>query len=294
MIMAEDIRLAKGEEVDALKEEVAKKLDADVLENEEYLKRRIVGVLPSVTTEFDFEDGVGLFFASNRCSAEVAEDGDGNKYQKITTAGNAANTYAFSYFNISEYTKDAISVVVEFDSYIGKDRWFIGLSDLTARPGESYRTDYDSTGVIISQGTKDGSYYYINSDLTWKSDYFNKWVHSKMTVDFAAKTVTYEISNGNAADTLTDTIAFKDVTVEHLTGIEVYSYVNNVEMGIDNISVTTRTSEDDYEHTLYILPENGVVSEYVYVDGRQTCIGRSDVVNVLNDLISRVEALENA
>ena len=292
--MAEDIRLAKGEEVDALKEEVSKKLDADVLDNEEYIKRRIVGVLPSVTRDFDFENDESLFFASNRCSAEVAEDDNGNKYQKITTAGNAANTYAFSYFDISEYTKDAIKVTVEFDLNLTPQRWYIGLSDLTARPGESYRTTYDSTGVIISQGTKDGNYYYINSDNTWKSDYFNKWVHSKMTVDFQTKTVAYEISNGNAADTLTGTIAFKDTSVEQLTGIEVFSYVNNVSMGIDNISITTQTSEEDYEHTIYLLPENGIVSEYVYVDGREKCVGRSDMVDILNDLITRVEALENA
>ena len=292
--MAEDIRLAKGEEVDEIKKEVAKKLDANILEKEEYIKRRIVCALPSVTTDFDFENDESLFFASNRCSVEVAEDDAGSKYQKITTAGNAANTYAFSYFDISEYTKDAVNVTVEFDLNLTPQRWYIGLSDLTARPGESYRTTYDSTGVIISQGTKDGSYYYINSDLTWKSDYFNKWVHSKLTVDFTSKTVSYEVSNGNAADTLTGTIAFKDASVEQLTGIEVFSYVNNISMGINNISITTKTSEEDYEHTIYLLPENGIVSEYVYIDGREKCVGRSDVVDILNNLITRVEALENA
>lgn len=292
--MAEDIRLAKGEEVDEIKKEVAKKLDADVLEKEEYIKRRIVGVLPSVTRDFDFENDESLFFASNRCSAEVAEDDAGNKYQKITTAGNAANTYAFSYFDISEYTKDAIKVTVEFDLDLNTDRWYIGLSDLTARPGESYRASYDSTGVIISQGTKDGNYYYINTDNTWKSDYFNKWVHSKITADFTSKTVTYEISNGNLADTLTGAIPFKDSDVKKVTGIEVYSYVNNVSMGIDNISITARNTEEEFEHTVYILPQDGVVGEYIYVDGKPVCVGRSDTVDILNNLIKRVEALENA
>ena len=291
--MAEDIRLAKGEEVDEIKAELAKKVDTATLETDGYLKKKLVGVLPSVSAEFDFEDNIPVFTALNRCASAIAEDDDGNLYQKITTAENAANTYAFAAFDISEYTDGAKLVVLEFDTKMDKDRWYVGISDLTNRPGESYRVDYDTAGVIMSQGTKDGTYYYINSDLTWKTDFFNKWVHSKITVNLETKMVTYEITNGTVADKLSGTIAFCDTTVEKVTGIEIFSYVNNIEMGIDNIKITAKYADETDERTIYIIPEGSAFAEYIYIDGKPVSLGKSDIVSTVNSLLKRVDALEN-
>lgn len=291
--MSEDIRLAKGEEVDAIKSELAKKVNTATLESEGYLKQKIVGKLPSVSAEFDFEDNVPVFLGINRCTGSIAKDDDGNLYQKIITASNAANTYAFATFDISEYTDGAKLVVLEFDTKMDKDRWYVGISDLTNRPNTSHRGEYDTTGVIMSQGTKDGSYYYINKDITWKSDFFNKWVHSKITVNFETKQVSYEISNNVVADTLSGTIDFCDTTVEKVSGIEVYSYVNNIEMSIDNIKITAKYADETDERTIYIIPENSAFSEYIYIDGKPVCLGKSDIVDTVNNLLKRVEALEN-
>ncbi|MGN0181209.1 MAG: hypothetical protein ACI4DP_02180 [Candidatus Ornithomonoglobus sp.] len=234
-----------------------------------------------------------MFLAVNRCSAAIAEDDNENHYEKITTASNAANTYAFAAFDISEYTDGAKLVVLEFDTYMSGDRWYVGISDLTNRPGESYRTTYDTAGVVMSQGTKDGTYYYINNDITWKSNFFNKWVHSKITANLETKKVSYEISNGIVADKLSGTIAFQDTTVEKVTGIEIFSYVNNVEMGIDNIKITANYADKTDERTIYIIPEGTAFAEYIYIDGKPVCLGRSDIVSTLTSLIKRVEALEN-
>ena len=54
--MAEDIRLAKGEEVDAIKAELARKVYTSTLASDGYLKKKITGKLPSLSAEFDFED----------------------------------------------------------------------------------------------------------------------------------------------------------------------------------------------------------------------------------------------
>ncbi len=291
--MAEDIRLAKGEEVDEIKADLAKKVDTATLETDGYLKKKLVGVLPSVSAEFDFEDNIPVFTALNRCAAAIAEDDDGNLYQKIATASNAANTYAFATFDISEYTDGAKLVVLEFDTKMDKDRWYVGISDLTNRPNTSHRGEYNTTGVIMSQGTKDGSYYYINKDITWKSDFFNKWVHSKITVNFETKKVSYEISNNVVADTLNGTMDFCDTTVEKVSGIEVYSYVNNIEMGIDNIKITAKYTNETDERTIYIIPENSAFAEYIYIDGKPVCLGKSDIVSTVNNLLKRVETLEN-
>ena len=40
---------------------------------------------------------------------------------------------------------------------------------------------------LFLQGTKDGKYYYINSDLTWKDNFFNCWVHSRIEVNYESK-----------------------------------------------------------------------------------------------------------
>ena len=142
------------------------KADVAMLETEGYLKKKVVGVLPSMSVEFGFSDGVSKFNAINRCTLSVAEESDGNKYQKIVTGSNASNMYAFAYLDFSKYTANAKELIMEFDTKINTDRWYIGLSDLAQRPGESSRGSYDSTGVVFTQGTKDGKYYYINSDLT--------------------------------------------------------------------------------------------------------------------------------
>lgn len=87
-----------------------------------------------MSAEFGFSDGVSKFNAINRCTVSVAEESDGNKYQKIVTGSNAANMYAFAYLDFSKYTANAKELIIEFDTKINTDRWYIGLSDLAQRP----------------------------------------------------------------------------------------------------------------------------------------------------------------
>lgn len=310
--MPEDIRLAKGEDVDALTETVNNhisdlsihvtqvdkenwngKADLSMLQNEGYLKKKIVGALPSLSVDFDFSDGVSKFSAVNRCVTAV-EANDGEYYQKITTGSNASNTYAFAYLDFEKYTKGAKRVFIEFDTKIDGARWYIGLSDLSQRPGESYRATYTNTGVVFSQGTKDGTYYYVNGDITWVKTFFGAWVHSKVTVDFDLKQVSYEITSADSSDIISGTADFEDAATEQVTGLEIYSYVNNAEVEVDNISITAKSSEESDERTVYIIAENNAFAEYIYIDGKPVCIGRSDIIQTVNDLLERVTALENS
>lgn len=87
----------------------------------------------------------------------------------------------------------------------------------------------------------------------------------------------YEISNNVVADTLSGTIDFCDTTVEKVSGIEVYSYVNNIEMGIDNIKITAKYTDETDERTIYIVPEGTAFAEYIYIDGKPVCLGKSDI-----------------
>lgn len=293
-----DIRLAKGEDLDKLREEFEEHAASDHvtsarLEQDGYLKKCVVSALPTMPKFYDFEDGVSVFINSNRVGCTVETDDSGNSYQNIRTANNAANTYAYATLDISAYTANVRKITVEFDSYMGKDRWFIGLCDSSQRPGSSYRATYSHDGVIFSQGTKDGSYYFVNGTNTWKTEYFLRWIHTKLFIDLDAKTVDYEISSDNPSDTLSASVSFADTSVEQLTGIEIYSYVNNAEMRLDNISIVPKNTVEIDERTIYIVPDNGVLSEYMYIDGAPVLMNRSDLFSTLTNLIERVEALEN-
>ena len=106
--------------------------------------------------------------------------------------------------------------------------------------------------------------------------------------------ISYCITNNNESAKLSGEIDFYDKSASKVTGLEIYSYVNSVEMGIDNISITSKSgNESDDERTVYIVAEDGDIAEYIYIDGKPICIGRSDIFNTIKDLFERVEKLEN-
>lgn len=102
----------------------------------------------------------------------------------------------------------------------------------------------------------------------------------------------YLISGDSSAASLSGMIEFFEASAEQVTGLEVYSYVNNVEMCIDNISITAKFGEESDERTMYVIAENGAFAEYIYIDGKPVCISRSDIIETLNELLERVAALE--
>ena len=284
--MAEDIRLAKGEDVDALKEQMKEKVDIATLETDGYLKRRVIS---------GFEDGIDKFTAANRIAVSIAEDDEKGNCQKFVTASNAANAYAFAYFDFSDISVGAKRLTVEFDSKIDNSRWFIGLSDLSQRPGSSSRATYDGTGVVFHHGTKDGSNFYINTSNTRKTTYFNTWVHTVVTIDFEEKSVTYKLTTSSVTDTLTGTIDFNDASVEQVTGLELYSYVNGQTAFVGDIKIAVQYGDETDERTLYIIREaDGVYANYIYINNKPVLVGKSNIVKMYEDLLSRVEALENS
>ena len=245
-------------------------------------------------TYISFADGVSKFVAANRIAASIENDAEKGNCQKIVTAGNAANAYAFAYLDFSDMSAGATKLTVEFDSKIDNSRWFIGLSDLSQRPGSSSRATYDGTGVVFHHGTKDGTYFYINITNTRKTTYFNTWVHTVVTIDFEEKSVTYKLTTSSLTDTLTGTIDFNDASVEQVTGLELYSYVNEQTAFIGDIKISAKFGDETDERTIYIIRENdGSYAHYIYIDNKPVLVGRSNIVKMYEDLLSRVEALEN-
>lgn len=52
-------------------------------------------------------------------------------------------------------------------------------------------------------------------------------------------------------------------------------------------------ADETNERTIYIIPEGTAFAEYIYIDGKSICLGKSDIVDTVNNLLKRVEALEN-
>lgn len=290
--MEQGIRLAKGEDVDALKSEMKNKADISLLENDNYIKKKIVSTLPTLSEDYDFSDGVSRFKAANRCTISVKTETD-NNYQSILTASNAANQYAFAYLDFSKMSQGAKRIILDFKSRMHDGgRWYISLSDLSKRPGNSNRTDYDKTGVAFTHGTIDGKYLYINVNNTWKSGYLNTWFNSHIDINLENRTVSYTISNDNPSETLTGELSFLNDDVSEITALEIYSYVNSSILDIDDISIECKFSDDPDERTVYIVQDGSVFTEYIYIDGKPVMLGKSDVMSIIEDLKERVSRLE--
>ena len=61
-----------------------------------------------------------------------------------------------------------------------------------------------------------------------------------------------------------------------------------------NICVSAKFGDgQDDERTVYIVSENSVFSEYIYINGKPVLVGRSDILETVKDVLARLEALEN-
>lgn len=238
------------------------------------LKKQIVDVLPTKSTVFDFEDKKSLFIAQNRCSTNTGNDINSNYYyQTIQTASNAANQYAFSYLDLTDIINNSKSFSVDFRFRIHEGgRWYIGLSSSENRPGSSYRTSYDNTGVAFTCGTENGTNLYINSNITI-ANCIDNWIECHCDIDINNKTVSYLISANS--EQFKDTVNFIDSNIEIINILEVYSYTNDTVLDLDNIKISLNEDYDD--NTVYIVKNNNSVNSYIYVNGQPCLIGSNNV-----------------
>lgn len=57
---------------------------------------------------------------------------------------------------------------------------------------------------------------------------------------------------------------------------------------LDNIEITSKVGEDLDDRTIYIVLENGAFIEYIYIDGKPVLIGRSDIVELMSEMVRNV------
>ena len=240
----------------------------DTALNGELLRKTMVSALPSTTVSYDFEDGNTRFTAVERCTLTIQTEGS-DKYLRVTTGNNTMNKYALSQLNLTDIGNSANTFAIEMDTRIPASRWYISLVDLTKRPGDSYRTTYDNSGVAFSCGTTDGSNYNVNGTTVFGNTFVDTWLHMRLDVDIETKKVKYDIQNRSTDTTLaTGTVNFNDSATDKITGIELYSYLNDTTLDIDNIKVTA--GYDIEENQLYFVDGGGT---YAYFDNEPVEIG---------------------
>lgn len=304
--MAEDIRLATSKELSEVKTELEKKANVSDIESKGYLKRQIVGTLPSVPVIYDFEDGQARFTvpkidAAAMGTSEIIEDETGNKYQSICSTGApgasaiiGSNSLVYSEMDLSSVIGTESSFTLEFDFKMnsnGRMRVSIGNLDILRRLTGASK--YDMNGIAADIFSSTGNAFQICGSGSTHESFFGVWLHCRFEIDASAQSVKYSVTNReDASDTQMGTAEFRGAC-DGITGIALYTWLADDTVCFDNIKILTASENDIDERTIYIVKKEDVCCFYIYMDGSPVLIGRSDLSVILDDLISRVGALEN-
>ncbi len=226
----------------------------------------VVDELPQAEVLYDMDTTTPQYNAVERVGISIVEE-DNNSFLRFLSAENTQNKYAYGTINTSSLTNEARSVIVEFDFRFNAERAFISISDITKRPGSSYRATIDNTGVIIDIGSKGDGKMYVNGSKIGDV-ILQEWLHMRASIH--GKTVSYEIKQGN--ETIkSDTILIRDTSVSHMTGLDFYSWNKNISSDIDNIDITAIYAKTD--GTIYAVGESGDCHLYTYKNGELFDLG---------------------
>ena len=164
----------------------------------------------------------------------------------IKATDRAGNGYALAIADMSGVDKieKASSVTIEFDVQMASGtRWLVGIGDKDTRgitANGSSKTTYNTEGLIMHFGTSDGSSYRVN-DGTSNSAAFGVLNHITFTLDRVNKTYSYTITNKETGNTTYFSASNVATDIDNATIVEAYSWLNNAEITISDVSYTIKT-----------------------------------------------------
>ncbi len=180
--------------------------------------------------EYDFEDDAVLFAGNDHMTTAVVDSAadaivpEGTKAVKVTSTGSGESTYGAAALNIGKVAEGYNKVVVNHDSYISEEgRMRLNLMD------QAVSSSGDS-GLLSVGVTKSGGYR-VNDTQAGGG---NKWVHTSVTIDFAAKRLSYIITDAETGDVIIS--SGKEITQNTLQSIAFISWLDTSAY-IDNIEV---------------------------------------------------------
>lgn len=239
------------------------------------LEQKSVSSLPSTHKIIDFEDEV-IYQGIERCT--VAYDPE-NDQLEINSASNSGNKYGMTQINMTELLSGADIATVEFDVFIPNgSRWYISLVNAEVRPGASDRINYDTEGVALYLGTKDGTSFLVNGQ-TIAGTPLDTWIHISCKFNNRLKTIMCEIKNKNTDQVyMSEEKDYTDYSCAQISAIEAYTwYQSNLKVA-NSLAVTL--GDIPSNNIRYIVDENGYKNEYIYEDGSETIIGSSAVEKI--------------
>ena len=188
-------------------------------------------------------------------SRMTVSDAEGEENQiTFTNAADADKGFVAAYADISEYVDGETIYEVDFDSYIpAGSRARIGLCDTEQRPGDSAKDHYTTSGIAFSQGVTSRSDYVANEDkkIGNAPGARDAWVHTELSVDTAAKTITYAVTSSDGITLLSGSnVSYLDSSIREINGIEYFDYTGSQVIQIKNIVVTTYEEEGTDELTV--------------------------------------------
>lgn len=234
----------------------------------EKLRAEFVAELPQTSAEYSGSELYDAFEMIERMSEAVTSEA-GDTFVRITSANNAGNKYGLAHLDFSAVSAGAASVVAEMDFRMPVGRWYIGLADLSKRPGTSQGMNYNDAGVIFHHGTKNGSTYCINGVNMSDIAFLNKWLTMKVTIDLAKKSYTYTLAEKSSGSVLKAGGGTFTGT-EIVTGIELYTWTG---CSIDIMNVKVITDNEVDNKTVYITEDGEDIQLYMYKNGEQRLIG---------------------
>lgn len=211
---------------------------------------------------YSFEDNVVTSNGTSDMTAtnRITNNNDGT----FTTAANAGNEYALALADLSSIDKidRATSITLEFDVNIASgSRWLIGIGDKDTRgtnANSSSKSTYNTDGLIMRFGTKDGTYYRVN-DGTNNSDAFGVLTHVTFTLDRVNKTYSYTIKDQATGNTTYFSASDVETDIDNATVVEAYSWLGSTTITISNVSYYFEYVLEPYDYTVKAVDSSNSV-----------------------------------
>lgn len=214
-----------------------------------------VGLLVGASAWAETYSGTISFNAQNRCT--------NNNNGTFTTAGNAGNQYALVLADLSGLSNinGATSVTLDFDVIIPSGgRLLVGIGDKNIRnttAGTSSGSAYDTNGLIMRYGTKDGTYVRVDDGAN-NSNLLGVSSHVTFTLDRVNKKYSYTITyvDGGSVTQTGFSADNQSTTIDNATVVEAYSWLGNQVITISDISYSYEYSSETFEYTVNAIDNN--------------------------------------
>ena len=189
---------------------------------------------------------------------EVKSDEESNQRLLFLSSGSKGAYASFDFSSLVD-SKD-IKTTVEFDAYIEGGRGNIVLGDASVRgtdAGGSSSASLQTLGAIYRIGVT-GSKNRCSINGTTITDIHGKWIHVQVTLNRLTQQVSYSVTDSESNIIKSENNVAKWGNGNALSIIEMYTWVANDKIYIDNLSVTSYNDDAVSYYSVSFTEKNGL------------------------------------